>query len=476
MRTGFSGAIIAVCILLGHSTRVRGCDTLPRPSSKDVLFIVVDDLNDWNELFDERAPIRTPNLARLAARGTLFTHAYCVSPACNPSRVATLTGLRPTSTGVYGNRSEWRRAVGDRKTIMQQFLSAGYDVRGAGKIFHHHLGGALHDASSFADFLPMRDQLYPPSKLNAAPEYGSRNTDWGAWPTDEKDAIDVRTANYCIDALMSRGSSTQPLFLACGIFKPHSPFFAPTVYHRDYANLLPPSRWQRDWDDLPTGAHALLKPKAWFWEGMQSLELQQPGSYAAFVRAYAACVSFADAQIGRVLDALDQSPNGKDTIVVIWSDHGCHLGEKDHIEKFALWEKTTRVPLIVVAPGVTEPGNRCDVPVDLSCLYPTLLELCGLATDSKCDGQSLVPLLRDPTADWERPAVMTYGRGNHAVRSRGWRYIRYRDGSEELYRHPSDRREWINRATDPALLDVLQEHRGWIPDEEAPAVGDARVR
>ena len=166
----------ALVLLLGSFASVARADDSKVP---DVLFIVVDDMNDWISLLDRQAPIKTPHLERLAQRGMLFTRAYCVSPACNPSRVATLTGLRPSTTGVYGNKSDWRKAIPRRKTIMQQFMAAGYDVRGAGKIFHHHLDGAFHDDDSFHDFHPMRPQAYPPNKLNGAPDYGSRNTDWG---------------------------------------------------------------------------------------------------------------------------------------------------------------------------------------------------------------------------------------------------------------------------------------------------------
>ena len=443
------------------------------PTKPDVLFIVVDDLNDWISLLDPKSPIQTPNLKRLAHRGMLFQKAYCISAACNPSRAATLTGLRPSTSGVYGNKSDWRRAVGKRKTIMQRFMDAGYQVQGAGKIFHHHLNGAFHDKESFHDFQPMRPQLYPPQKLNKAPQYGSRNTDWGVWPKRIEDSIDFETANYCTKALLERKDG-KPQFLACGIFKPHSPFFAPSHYHLPYDKIPLPARKKDDWRDLPKGAGRLMQSKKWFWKGMMQVENKAAGSYQSFVASYAACASFADAQIGRVLDALDKSPRGKETIVVLWSDHGFHLGEKDHIEKFALWEKSNHVPFIVVAPGTTKPNSTCDHPVDLSVLYPTLLELCGLPDDKKADGVSVVPLLRNPRGKWERPALMTYQRGNHAVRSSRWRYIRYADGSEELYDHQSDPDEWVNLATEAGHEAVMAKHRKWLPQEEAKPVPDLR--
>ncbi|NIP95223.1 MAG: sulfatase-like hydrolase/transferase [Akkermansiaceae bacterium] len=209
---------------------------------------------------------------------------------------------------------------------------------------------------------------------------------------------------------------------------------------------------------------------------MTKLEQRIPGSYEAFVRAYVACGSFADAQIGRVLDALEASPRRDRTVVVLWSDHGFHLGEKDHIEKFALWEKSNHIPFIVVAPGVTTGGARCEAPVDMSVVYPSLLELCGLPADGHCDGVSIVPLLKDPATSWDRPALMTYGRGNHAVRSERWRYIRYADGTEELYDHESDPGEWTNLATRNEHAGVLERHRRWLPGAEAERVRDLRWR
>ncbi len=451
------------------------CVIVRAASPPDVLMFVVDDLNDWNSLLDESAPIRTPNLERLARSGMTFTRAYCISPACNPSRVATLTGLRPSSSGVYGNRSDWRQALPNRLTLMQRFRQAGYRVTGAGKVFHHHLDGAFHDAASFDEFQPMRPQLYPPEKLNQAPQYGSRNTDWGSWPEDEADSIDVATANYCIRSIRERRSE-QPQFLVCGLFKPHSPFFAPAAYHHAYESLSLPLRKEDDWNDLPPGAQSLMRGKKWFWKGMMALERKRPNSYLDFVRSYAACASFTDAQLGRVLDALESNPRWKNTIVVLWSDHGFHLGEKDHIEKFALWEKSNHIPFIISAPGVTAAGARCDVPVDLSVLYPTLLELAGMDADSLCDGESVMSLLGGEAEDRDRVALMTYQRGNHAVRSNRWRYIRYSDGSEELYDHERDPHEWTNLAGKDEWREVLASHRKWLPSDEAPEVGELRRR
>ncbi|MBN1909151.1 MAG: sulfatase [Pirellulales bacterium] len=461
--------LVASNVLLLVALSAGADEAKAKPARPDVLFITVDDLNDWTSLFDPKGPIRVPNLERLAQRGMFFSRAYCASPACNPSRTATLTGLRPSTTGVYGNQADWRRALPRRKTIMQQFMDAGYDVRGAGKIFHHQYGGAFDDVASFHDYQPMRPQKYPPKKLNGAPEYGSENTDWGVWPARVEDSIDYHTAEYCIKALQ-RPPGDKPRFLACGIYKPHSPFFSPAQYHKLSEKIGLPTRKADDWNDLPSGAAKLMKPKKWFWQGMMKLDHRKPGSYQEFVRCYASCAAFADDQIGRVLAALDKSPRRDNTIIVFWSDHGFHLGEKDHIEKFALWEKSTHIPFIVVAPGLTQPGSRCDRPIDMTAIYPTLLDLCSLPPDARCDGASLVPLLRDPNAAWDRPALMTYMRGNHAVRDDRWRYIRYTDGSEELYDHQADPMEWTNLASDPAHADTIARLRKWLPKKNAKPV------
>ena len=436
----------------------------------NVIFIAIDDMNDWISLLDEKSPIKTPNIRRLANKGMLFTSAYCPSPACNPSRVSVLTGLRPSTTGVYGNNSDWRKALPDRKTIFQKFKDAGYQVNGAGKIFHHKMNGAFHDELSFHDFFHMRKQKHPKKKLNKAPEYGSIRTDWGVFPNNEEDSIDFQTINYCIDKIKEKkDGNDKPLFLACGIYRPHSPFYAPEKYHSMVGEVGLPLKKSDDLQDLPSGAHKLHKRTKWFWDGMSKLESKIPGSYDKFIKSYAACCAFADAQVGRLLDEIERSLPEDETIIVLWSDHGFHLGEKNHIEKFMLWEKTTHVPFIMVVPGMTKPGSECSVPIDLTVLYPTLLEVCSLPIKEKCDNKSITELLMGKN-NWESPALMTYMKANHAVRSERWRYIRYSDGSEELYDHDRDPNEWINVADETNNLAVIEEHRKWLPLNEKKQV------
>ena len=186
------------------------------------------------------------------------------------------------------------------------------------------------------------------------------------------------------------------------------------------------------------------------------------------VSAYLASIAFADACVGRVLDGLDRSPYADNTIIVLWSDHGWHLGEKLHWRKFALWEEATHNVLMIVAPGVTRPGVRCGRPVTLLDIYPTLVELCGLRPRDGLEGQSLVPLLKNASAPWERPALTTYKRGNHSIRTERWRYIRYSDGTEELYDHDNDELEWNNLANKPRHKRLKAELARWMPQTNAP--------
>lgn len=449
-----------------------------KSGAPNVLFIAVDDMNDWATLFSPNHPIRTPNLERLAERGVFFAHAYSASPACNPSRTAVLTGQRPTTSGVYANDSDWRAAMlPEVITLPHYFKNHGYRVEGTGKIFHHH-GAVFHDEASFDDFrrLPIpADSPMPAEKLNGLRDYGSANTDWGIFPKDPNDHVDVQTTRDAIGRLHRLAKSEKPFFLAVGIFRPHMPFFAPASAFEDYPSdrVIMPPRNPADMKDIPAGWSQVTDNKQWLWEGMLESMQQDPLHYVDAVRAYQASSTFADQQIGHLIDALDETGEASNTIIVLWSDHGYHLGEKEHWEKFALWEKANHIPFIVVAPGVTTAGELCRRPVDLTVLYPTLVELAGLSPNLQVDGTSIVPLLKNPAAAWHQPAIMTYHRGNHAIRSERWRYIRYANGDEELYDHLVDPQEWNNLAGDPRVESVIDELAAWLPQAEAELVPSA---
>jgi len=467
--------IIGSLLLTLPNLSCQNSTTKTKKPKPNVLFLVIDDLNDWISVLNKNNPIKMPNLEKLASEGALFTHAYCSSPACNPSRVSVMTGLRPDHTGVYGNKSDWRGALPDAVTIQQYFMKAGYYSAGAGKVFHHHWDGAFHDKASFDNFLMLPktypDTPMPEKKLNEFDWYGSRNTDWGCYPENEKDAVDYRTSSYGVNFLSVKHD--KPFFLSIGIFRPHMPFFAPKSYFDNYPlkEIQMPLVKDDDWNDLPTGAEKLLSSSKWFWQGMEKAIEKDPDAWKMMVNAYQACATFADAQIGRVLNALGESSYRDNTIIVLWSDNGFHLGEKQHIEKFALWEKTTHVPLIFVFPGQIKAGIIVDKPVDLTTIYPTLIELCGLKFKEGLDGKSLVPLFKNPDADFP-PALMTYMKGNHAIRMERWRYIQYADGTEELYDHSKDENEWNNLANDAQYQKVLDELKKYVPKQNADQVPD----
>lgn len=244
---------------------------------------------------------------------------------------------------------------------------------------------------------------------------------------------------------------------------PHLRWYLPqSAFDRyDLAQVTLPTVREDDLEDIPAQGRSIAAP-----DGDHKSVIDR-NLWREAVRAYLAAITFADSQIGRLLDALEERPDGSEWIVVVWSDHGWHLGEKQHWRKFTLWEEATRSILIIVAPGVTGPNTQCDRPVEAIHVYPTLADLCGLPTPADLDGVSLRPLLEDPDAEWDRPAITSRGRGNYAVRTDRWRYIRYQDGTEELYDHDSDRQEWTNLASNPRYTEIKSSLAQQIPREEA---------
>jgi len=442
------------------------------PVKPNVLFIAIDDMNDWTTLFDPDNPIKTPNLERLAKRGCFFTRAYCAVAACNPSRTAILTGLNPTTSGVYSNGQEWKELLPDVVTLPQYFMQNEYAAKGGGKIFHHGRTGADREENpSFQEFFKLRIHAHKP-ELNyngyrAGPGLGALSS--ASWDWGEHDAprqTDEYTVEY-INKVMDNHPKNVPLFLAAGIFRPHLPFWAPPETFERYPfdeTCLPPMP-DNDLDDVPALGKRMAATEHFIWENTTLPPENRPGSLKKMVQCYQASADLADEMVGRIVDKLDATGMTDNTIIVLWADHGYHLGDKEACVKFTLWEKANHVPFIIVAPGITKPGSRCDQAVSLVDIYPTLLELAGLPPKDDLDGLSLVPLLKHPDLEWERPAIMTMGRGNHAVRTERWRYIHYSDNTEELYDHQNDPWEWTNLAGNPEYDKVIAEHKIWLPKE-----------
>ena len=453
---------------------------LEAATKPNVLFLCVDDMKDWvNCLGGYEGQVRTPNIDRLASRSVLFTNAHCVSPKCAPSRAAILTGLRPSTTGLYDNGHWWLPNLPDVVTIPRHFRNHGYRVAGAGKIFHHTAGN--HPPNQWDEFSRLTFQEdpwfrgakrnYPWSKPTPFPKnfpfsgvkgLGHEN-DWGALPIADKVYDDEKTTEFAVEFL-SKADSDTPFFLACGLFRPHLPWYVPQKYFDLYPvdEIVLPKVLDGDLEDLPAEGLRLAMDRRSDFKAIQKADRWK---YA--VQAYLASITCADARIGRVLDALDRSPHADNTIIVFWSDHGWHLGEKQHWHKSTLWEESTRVPLIVGAPGI-RPG-KCSRPVSLLGIYPTLNEMTEVSTSKPLDGVSLVPLLKNPQVTWRRPAVTEFRRGNAAVRSDRYRYIRYHDSGEELYDHSSDPHEWKNLAAEPGLATVRKQLSRWLPRNWAPS-------
>jgi arylsulfatase A-like enzyme len=435
------------------------------PAGKpNVLFIAIDDLNDWVGCLGGYPGVKTPNIDRLAARGVLFTKAYCAAPVCNPSRASLMTGIRPSTSGVYENQQPMRDAplLKDAITMPQHFMAHGYRVVGGGKIYH----GGYPDPQSWQEYFPSQQRTQPgnpqPEQRPANGIPGAANFDWAPLDVPESEMGDMKTAEWVSKELARRHD--KPFFLACGIFRPHLPWYTPQKYFDMYPldRIALPVVKEDDLDDVPAEGRRLALRSG------DHKKVSDHQQWKKGVQAYLASISFADACVGRVLDALDQSAYAKNTIVVLWSDHGWHLGEKLHWRKFALWEEATRNVFAIAAPGVTKPSTTCARTVSSMDLYPTLIELCGLAPKKELEGVSLTPLLKNPGAKWDRPALTTYERGNHTVRSERWRYIRYHDGGEELYDHDKDEMEWTNLAAKPELSKVKQELAKWLPETDAP--------
>ncbi len=457
-----SVVLVTLATWLSVSETVIAADT--EAARPNVLFIAIDDLNDWVGPLRGHPQVKTPFMDRLAARGTVFTNAHCQAPLCNSSRTSLMTGLRPSTTGVYGLRP-WFRSIeryADLETLPQYFRRHGYRTYTTGKIYHGGYGRKKTDREF--------DVLGPRAGVGARPAKKLVNTpqkhplvDWGLFPHRDEDKGDWKVASWAVEQLDAKPK--QPFFLSVGFFLPHVPCFATERWFNLYPEKtvkLPPVR-KDDRGDTPRFSWymhwKLPEPRLRF--------LEEAKQWTNLVRSYLACISFVDSQVGRVLDALERNGLADDTVVVLWSDHGWHLGEKLITGKNTLWDRSTRVPLIFAGPGIAHDA-RCSRPAELLDMYPTLLELCGLPANEKLEGHSLMPQLGDATARRPWPAITTHNHDNHGVRSERWRYIRYADGSEELYDMKNDPNEWFNLAADPKHAAVLGEHRRWIPPKSAP--------
>jgi len=516
---------------------VLGCSqtqaaTALRRRQPNVIFIICDDLNDSIAGMGGHPQAKTPNVNQLMRRGVRFTNAQCNNPLCGPSRASLWSGLYPSTTGYYGYRqgpNHWRNnhILYDVITTMEHFTANGYNVYGTGKVFHNNhedfniwyrqdgfkgygitashgpwpwngagrpkagygawghpsMPKAYHE-SSFRSFAPLSDVPdVPADPKKGIPGYRGwtlHGKPFRYVSENDRDLMpDELSANWVKERLGEK--QQKPFFMVVGFNRPHTPMYAPKKYFDMFAlkDIQLPPYLKNDLDDCAE----ILKDS----EGRRHFDKLMAnggvGHWRKWIQAYLACVAFVGDQVGKVLDALENSPYADNTIVVVTSDHGYHMGEKDNLFKLTVWEEATRVPLVVYAPGVTRSNTECEHPVSLVDMYPTLIDLCGLGKNPNAringvalDGHSIVPFLKDPkNGTWDGPSValsVIYGldelkrnepgrpeRQHFTVRSKRWRYTLCNSGEEELYDHKNDPQEWTNLAKDPKYAEIKKELR-----------------
>jgi len=467
----------AMCVI-GAATLFTACDatttqapvTEAAPAAddapeqpKNVVMIIVDDLNDWIGVMGGHPDTRTPNMDKLAAEGTLFMNAHATAAICGPSRASVMTGLHPATTGIYEQLSDKNIKKAGPATENIQFMTEyfahnGYKTMGIGKIFHNGApDGSIEEyAGRIKGFGPHPEDEF-------VWDSDRTNTDWGVFPERDEDMIDYKSAVWAKEKLAE--THDRPFFLTVGFVRPHVPWYAPQKWFdmHPVESLTMPPYLADDLDDVPQVSRDLHEVPQ-----MPTTEWAiETGEWPNIVQAVLATTTFVDHYVGEVLEALETSPYADNTIVVLWGDHGYHIGEKNRFAKHSLWEETSRVPLMIRTPGGV-PGQVTNATASLLDLYPTLVDLTGLPPYAENEGMSLKPILHGEQAEPGRVAMTSYGFGNHALRDERYRYVRFADGSEEFYDHEIDPNEWTNLADNPAYAEVKQRLAQQLPAQSAP--------
>ena len=485
-----SVAFASLCLAV---TTLHGAEETRAPYN--VLFIAIDDMNDWVGAFggSPQKQSATPKMDQFAKNGSVvFQQANCAGPVCGPSRSALLSGFMPNRSGVYGNAQNMRGSalIQTHLTLPEYFSKHGYHTLSTGKIFHKHPGDEGHWA--FDEWVatdggsgsrPDEERITSrnrnlldgkPAPLPASKSEGNEGGDgegtefsWGPTKGPKEDSRDWNAADWAAAQLAK--PSAKPFFLALGISKPHLPWYVPQEYfdrHPLDSIQLPEFRLN-DFDDIgDSKGKGKFSPTSDFKWAQQDPRLMKGA-----IRAYLAAASYADDCVGHVLDALEKSPARDNTIVVIWGDHGWHLGEKLRFRKATLWAESTRLPLIIRMPGMKSQQD-CPRVVNLMDLFPTLIEACGLPAKPEIDGRSILPLLRDPQTPWPHVSITVMDRGNASVRDERWYFIRYKDGTEEFYDMSRDPMQWTNLATsnDPEIGTQMKRLAASFPADFVPEV------
>lgn len=507
-RRYFLKASAAVGAVTATSCAIAG---IPLNNTKrpNILFLAVDDLNDWIGALGAHPQAKTPNIDRLIGQATTFTNAHCAVPVCGPSRNCLLTGRHPYSTGWYTNKELGMKnfeqiaenVLGSLPVLPQHFKNNGYYTMASGKISHHgtsdyrsklqwdeespvyaiegedeHL---LKNGFGYGSYGRADHKYYPfpvgGGQIIQSEHFGpgTKGMSLCGGALDPEDIPHNGTmpdeffTNWAIERL--KNDYDKPFFLGLGLIRPHVPYTAPRKYFDMFPldEIIVPDTIEHEMSDIPLYGKAMALG---IIPGGDAAAVKKTNARKELVQAYLACVAFADAQIGRILDALESSKYKDNTVVMLWGDNGQNFGEHENYRKQTLWIESTRVPLIIKRPQQQE-GQMCHEAVSLIDLYPTLTEMCGLPSVSANEGISLVPLLNNPNFNRKIPVITTWGYKCHAIRDKRYSYIKYRDGGEELYDRSNDPDEHNNLANNPQYAEVKQSLAKWLPTSEVLPYG-----
>ncbi len=493
LRAWWLGCLLIMGLLVGCGPQV-----IEQPN---VLLISVDDLNNWIEPLGGHPQAKTPSLSKFAEEAMVFQHAYCASPSCNPSRTALMTGKNPWTTGLYNNPQIWRHVLPDEATLPEYFKQHGYYTAGAGKLFHNN----MPDPRSWDDYFPSKIQHFPyyflpdfdsvenrmifrkqDNEIREDDPKGNKFTmpdyprmyvafDFEPLPYTTEETGDYSSVQWVSDQLGKEHD--QPFFLACGIYRPHLPWYVPQKYFDKFPldQVELPKVLANDLDDLPPLGQRTART---FWHE----KILENDLWKEAVQGYLASINYADELIGMLLENLAESEYTDNTVVVIFSDHGWQLGEKTDWSKFALWDNVINSVFMIKAPkgmpGLRK-GNsqvKCFYPVSLVDLFPTLTELCGIPAKPGIDGHSSIPILEDPGSAWTYPVITSLTDRHYSVRDRQWHYINYNGVEEELYNLEADPEEWYNLANQAAHGQIKAELKTQIPSDRKILVKTAPIR
>jgi len=483
--------------LLMQACGAKETKSVEKPVKPNVLFISVDDLNDWIGIAKANPDVKTPNLDRLSKRGVYFDNAHCASPVCTPSRLSVLSSLSPVTTGCYTNKTGTpnQEVWNEVELLPAHFRQNGYHTMGCGKI-EGHAGMAIEkdftnqkmwderrprmfnlteelvkDGGRYGavDFYPFPMGGSQLTRYNKEHKTNLPGFSLGAGAIDkaylpEGKMPDEINVEWAIERL--NRNYDQPFFLGLGLLRPHVPYTAPKKYFDMYPidKITIPQALEDEFKDIPLYGKAIaegtIEPGA---EGI--VNMVSDSFRKELVQGYLASISFMDAQLGKVLDALDKSKYGENTIIVLWSDHGQCLGEKKNWRKNNLWNEATLSPMVWVVPGMINKGLVNHKAVSLLDIYPTLTELCGLDLKQQKDGESIADLIHDMNAKRQNPVISSWTYGSHSVRVGKWKYIHYYDGSEELYDEEKDFGEHVNLAKKPEHKEIMEELKKHVPKD-----------